>query len=70
MAFKGMRSRIFPSERRVLERLGAAVVSEWAVLPKDVQRNLFQRATGAAEDAATLKTGIARFLHKNLSERR
>ena len=51
-------------ERRVLECLGAALVSEWNNLPTDVQRRLFEHATsGKSRDAALLKTRIARFLH-------
>jgi hypothetical protein len=51
-------------ERRVLECLGAALVSEWSNLPTDVQRKLFEHATsGKLRDAAQLKTRIARFLH-------
>ena len=51
-------------ERRVLECLGAALVSEWSDLPTDVQRRLFEHATsGKLGDAALLKTRIARFLH-------
>ena len=52
------------SERRVLECLGAALVTEWSNLPTDVQRKLFEYATsGKLRDAALLKTRIARFLH-------
>jgi hypothetical protein len=51
-------------ERRVLECLGAALVSEWNDLPTDVQRRLFEHAAlGKSHDAALLKTRIARFLH-------
>jgi hypothetical protein len=51
-------------ERRVLECLGAALVSEWSNLPTDGQRKLFEHATsGKLRDAALLKTRIARFLH-------
>jgi hypothetical protein len=51
-------------ERRVLECLGAALVSEWSDLPTGVQRRLFEHATsGKLGDAALLKTRIARFLH-------
>jgi hypothetical protein len=51
-------------ERRVLECLGAALVSEWNDLPTDVQRRLFEHAAlGKSHDAALLKTQIARFLH-------
>jgi hypothetical protein len=46
-------------ERRVLECLGAALVSEWSNLPTDLQRKL--RANYAT--LLLLKTRIARFLH-------
>jgi hypothetical protein len=53
-------------ERRVLECLGAALVSEWSDLPNDVQRRLFEHAaSGKSQDAAVLKTQIARFLHNH-----
>ncbi len=58
-------------ERRVLECLGAALVSEWNGLPTDVQRRLFEHAaSGASRDAAPLKSRLARFLHdrKDASE--
>jgi hypothetical protein len=51
-------------ERRVLECLGAALVSEWNDLPTDVQRRLFEHAASdKSHDATLLKTQIARFLH-------
>src|SRR5271169_3064993 len=51
-------------ERRVLECLGAALVSEWNGLPTDIQRRLFEHAaSGASRDTAQLKSRIARFLH-------
>jgi hypothetical protein len=51
-------------ERRVLECLGAALVSEWNNLHTVVQRKLFGHATsGKLGDATLLKTRIARFLH-------
>ncbi len=55
---------LLDAERRVLECLGAALVSEWNGLPTDVQRRLFeQAASGKTADAAKLKARIARFLH-------
>ena len=51
-------------ERRVLECLGAALVSEWNGLPTDLQRRLFEHAAlGASGETAQLKSRIARFLH-------
>jgi hypothetical protein len=64
---------LLDAERRVLECLGAALVSEWNGLPTDVQRRLFQHAaSGTSRGAAQLKSQIARFLHdhKDASESR
>jgi len=52
-------------ERRVLECLGAALVSEWNDLPTDVQRRLFEHAaSGKSHDATvlTLRTNSELFL--------
>jgi hypothetical protein len=60
-------------ERRILECLGAALVSEWNGLPTEVQRRLFEHAaSGTSGDAARLKSQIARFRHghKDASESR
>jgi hypothetical protein len=52
------------TERHVLECLGAALVSHWNELSRDVQRTIFQRAaTNTAYDPTQLKAHIARFLH-------
>jgi hypothetical protein len=57
-------SDLLDVERRVLECLGAALVSEWNGLPTDLQRRLFEHAaSGASRDTAQLKSRIARFLH-------
>jgi hypothetical protein len=57
---------LLDAERRVLECLGAALVSEWNDLPTDVQRRLFEHAaTGKSHDAALLKARITRFLHNH-----
>ena len=57
---------LLDAERRVLECLGAALVSEWNDLPTDVQRRLFEHAaSGKSHDAALLKARIARFPHKD-----
>ena len=54
------------TERRVLECLGAAVVSEWNELPTDVRRAIFQHASaGKTYNAARLRAQIARFLHNH-----
>jgi hypothetical protein len=55
---------LLETERRVLECLGAALVSEWNDLPTDLQRRLFEYATtGKSHDPTVLKERIARFLH-------
>jgi hypothetical protein len=57
---------LLDAERRVLECLGAALVSEWNDLPTDVQRRLFEHAASRKSyDAARLKARIARFLHNH-----
>jgi hypothetical protein len=57
---------LLDAERRVLECLGTALVSEWNDLPTDVQRRLFEHAaSGKSHDAARLKARIARFLHNH-----
>jgi hypothetical protein len=57
---------LLDAERRVLECLGAALVSEWNDLPTDVQRRLFEHAaSGKSHDAVLLKARIARFPHKD-----
>jgi hypothetical protein len=57
---------LLDAECRVLECLGAPLVSEWNGLPTDVQRRLFEHAASAkSHDAALLKARIARFLHNH-----
>ncbi len=57
---------LLDAERRVLECLGDALVSEWNDLLPDVQRRLFEHAaSGKSHDAALLKARIARFLHNH-----
>jgi hypothetical protein len=52
-------SDLLDVERRVLECLGAALVSEWNGLPTDLQRRLFEHAaSGASRDTAQLKSRI------------
>ncbi len=51
-------------DRRILESLGAAIVSIWNDLPTDIQRKVFQHAIAeAAFDPTLLAEQIARFLH-------
>lgn len=49
----------------ILWRIGAGVIAQWAYLPRDVQRKLFQTAISEGEpsDPVKLKEKIARFLH-------
>lgn len=56
-------------ERSVIQSLGAAVVAQWATLPRDVQRKLFEAATRGDRSAETLRGHIARFLHDNANPR-
>lgn len=53
------------AEQQLLQRLGAALVSEWNQLPTPWQRTLYARAVGTEPppDAAALKRDMARFLH-------
>jgi hypothetical protein len=59
------RAELAEDEEAVLQRLGAGVIGQWADLPTDIQRKLFQTATSVAtsHDTAKLKEQIARFLH-------
>ena len=53
-------------ERRILECLGAALVSEWNDLTTDMQRKLFERATtGNPARGGDLRARIAQFLHNH-----
>ena len=49
----------------LLERLGAAVVSEWSDLPMPVRRCLFERAVRVPTscDDGRVRAQLARFLH-------
>jgi len=54
-----------PEEARILSLLGAAVVTRWNRLSRDVQRDLFEAANGVAgsQDAPQLRCQLALFLH-------
>jgi hypothetical protein len=52
-------------ERGIIQNLGAAVVARWSVLPRDLQKLLFETAARGAGNAETLRNHIARFLHEN-----
>ncbi len=52
------------TDRDILLSLGAAVVAQWASLPRDVQKALFMSASsGPSFDPAATRNHIARFLH-------
>ena len=59
------------AERRLLGRLGAALVGEWNRLPMPLKRAIYDRAVrGAATcDTAALKRRMARFLHDHNGSR-
>ena len=52
-------------ERGVIQSLGAAVAARWAILPRDVQKLLFETAARGEGSAEALRGHIARFLHGN-----
>lgn len=55
---------ISSAHRRILQRLGLAVLNEWNGLPVDVQRKLFKAASEyGASPSAEITERIARFLH-------
>jgi len=60
------------AERRLLGRLGAALVGEWNHLPMPLRRAIYDRAVrgAATADPSALKRRMARFLHdrKNLRQ--
>lgn len=52
------------AERRILQRLGVAVLTGWNDLPVDVQRTLFKSASDSGASATSdIPAQIARFLH-------
>lgn len=54
-----------PTERQILQCLGAAVVIGWNDLPTDMKRSLFKGAAGdeVSNPVSALRARIARFLH-------
>jgi len=54
-------------QRRILQRLGLAVVVGWNGLPTEVQKTLFRTAStqGLLQDRHDLPEDIARFLHQH-----
>ncbi len=57
-------------ERGVIQSLGVAVVARWSVLPRDVQKLLFDTAARGEGNAENLRGHIARFLHDNACQGR
>jgi len=57
--------RASPLERLLLQRLGAALVSEWNNLPAPLQRAVYERAAGggSSQNGLTMRRHMARFLH-------
>jgi hypothetical protein len=58
------------AEQRILQCLGAAVIAQWAELPTDVQKALFEHAvsSGDPRHSVELREQIARFLHNHKNE--
>ncbi len=56
-------------EQEILQRLGAAVVTQWAELPIDVQKALFEHAASCGDplECPNLREQIAVFLHDHKS---
>jgi hypothetical protein len=61
------RADLIEDEGRILQCLGAAVMTRWNALPPTVQREIFVTAAWHHEPLALpkLKEQIARFLHSN-----
>jgi hypothetical protein len=58
-------------EEHVLRCLGAALIMQWNMLPRKLQRELFDNASSMGEllDTAALRGQLARFLHKHKDEK-
>lgn len=54
-----------PLERRLLQRLGAALVGEWNNLHAPLQRAIYERATGGGSplNRSAMRRQMARYLH-------
>ena len=65
-------ARLAAEEEHILRHLGAAVIMHWSNLPKKLQRELFDSAgaMGDLSSTKTLRTQIARFLHKHNDDNR
>jgi hypothetical protein len=58
------------AEQRILQCLGAAVIAQWAELPTDVKKALFEHAVSSGDPRYSLylREQIARFLHIHKNE--
>jgi hypothetical protein len=58
------------SDLRILARLGAAMLEEWAALPPVLQQNIIHRARtlGRPGDHARVKEKLTHFLHAHRNE--
>lgn len=56
-----------PAEQQALQCLGTAVIAQWAGLPTDVQKALFEDAvsSGDPRHSLHLREQMARFLHNH-----
>lgn len=61
-----------PLDRLLLERLGAALVTEWSNLPVRLQRTVYERAVSVSSPSArpAMRRQMARFLHDHKSRAR
>ncbi|WP_303831638.1 hypothetical protein [Asticcacaulis taihuensis] len=50
-------------ETDLLQALGAALLTRWFELPRDVQESLFNAASATPHNADDLRVSLARFLH-------
>jgi hypothetical protein len=59
-------------DRLLLERLGAALVSEWSNLPARLQRTVYERAVSVTSPSnrPTIRRQMARFLHDHKNRAR
>ena len=70
LAPTGAASSIDDTELRILARLGAALLDDWAALPPTLQASVVRRASslGGPGDHAHVKDRLARFLHEHRNE--
>jgi hypothetical protein len=63
------RSSVIQEENAILQCLGSALLIRWNALPTEIQRDLFNDAVSAGDEASSsqIKEQIARFLHTHTS---